>query len=299
MEREDNKVNKLKGQEDWNVWKFQLRVLLTAHEAYKVTTGEQVKPDEQEGQIVAEFQRKLKEWTKADSVAQKLIVLNVSEQPMLHILNCQTAAEMWRKLVKIYEGKNETNKHLLQQNWFILNKDSSDDLATHISKMQDLAYLFKITGESISDSMIITKILMTLHSTMSHFVSAWESTSERERTITNLTSRLIAEETRQNNLDPNNNNALMAGKGKKNFVKRKKPGKCHNCGKPGHWKRECRIKKNNDKEDKTSETQKTKGEAGWSRRKSSFRSRIARRRMDYALWCYGTYDVSIRLASGL
>lgn len=44
--------------------------------------------------------------------------------------------------------------------------------------------------------MIITKVLMSLPHSMKHFVSAWESTLAERQTLTDLTSRLLVEETR-------------------------------------------------------------------------------------------------------
>lgn len=61
-EREDSKIDKLKEHEDWNMWKFQLTVLLRAHDVYSVVNGETLKPDEGQIAQVATFQRKLKEW---------------------------------------------------------------------------------------------------------------------------------------------------------------------------------------------------------------------------------------------
>lgn len=103
------------------MWKFQMKVLLTSGEAWDVVMGGVTKPVQPAGgtQIeVAEYQKKLKAWVKADSTAQKLIILNVSEQCMLHLLNCQSGKEMWDKLTSVYEGKNATSIHMLQAKWF-------------------------------------------------------------------------------------------------------------------------------------------------------------------------------------
>lgn len=45
----------------------------------------------------------------------------------------------------------------------------------------------------ISDSMIISKVLATLPEEYGYFASAWDSTVRNNKTLENLTSRLIAE----------------------------------------------------------------------------------------------------------
>lgn len=97
---------------------------------------------------------------------------------------------------EVYENKSETSKHLLQQKWYSLGKDVSDDIATHIAKIEDLANRLRALGETMSESMTITKILMTLPPSYQHFVTAWESTSQEQRTLSNLTARLTMEELR-------------------------------------------------------------------------------------------------------
>lgn len=105
---------------------------------------------------------------------------------------------MWEKLHEVYENKNETSKHMLQKQWFALGKDSKDDMATHIAKIRDFAHRLTALGDQIPDSMIVTKVPMTLPTQYQHFVTAWESASEDQRTLTNLTSRLTMEEKRIN-----------------------------------------------------------------------------------------------------
>ncbi|CAL1677481.1 unnamed protein product [Lasius platythorax] len=91
---------------------------------------------------------------------------------------------MWQKLTSVYEQKSEASIHMLQQDWYNTTKKSSDNIATHIAKLKDIAHRLKLMGEAIADSMIITKILMTLPAGYRHFVSAWESASADGRTHT-------------------------------------------------------------------------------------------------------------------
>ena len=71
---------------------------------------------------------------------------------------------------------------MLQQNWYNATKKSTDNIATHIAKLEDIAHRLKLMSEEISDSMIITKVLMTLPASYHHFVSAWESAPELNAT---------------------------------------------------------------------------------------------------------------------
>ena len=140
----------------------------------------------------------------------------------------------------------------------VYQKEPSDDIATHIAKLENLAHWLQTLGEKIPNQMIITKILMTLSPSFKYFISAWDSTQPNERILTNLISRLTIEETRTETEEKAQNIAFTANKQynkynnnnqnnnqyKKNFKKgNAKPGVCHYCHKPGHWIRECRKRK--------------------------------------------------------
>ncbi|KAL6419235.1 hypothetical protein ACFW04_011504 [Cataglyphis niger] len=92
----------------------------------------------------------------------------------------------------------------------VLSHDS-DDIATHIAKLEDIAHRLKLMGETIADFMVITKILMTLPTGYRNFVSAWESAPAGERTLENLKARLIiTEESRHTVGKDKNGNALSS-----------------------------------------------------------------------------------------
>ena len=69
---------------------------------------------------------------------------------------------------------------MVQTQFYQYVKESSDDLATHISKVEGIAERLKQLGEHVPDSMIMTKILNT--SEFNHFASAWESIPKAKRT---------------------------------------------------------------------------------------------------------------------
>lgn len=173
MDNELARIERLKGVENWGTWKFQVKILVQTADALEIVNGSVERPipptETGSAELLAEYRKNLKAWNILDSKAQKIIATTVSEQPLLHIMNCQSSKEMWDKLHEVFESKNETAKHILQQQWYVLERKTTDDMATHIAKVKDLAHRLRMLDEPVSDSMIMTKILMTLPSSYQHF----------------------------------------------------------------------------------------------------------------------------------
>lgn len=256
MEGESVRIDKLKNVENWGTWKFQVKVLLVANESWDVVTGESLKPQPPRGNdaaILAEHIKEVKKWIKRDGTAQKTIVTTVSNQPLLHIINCSTSKEMWDKLHQVYENKNQASVHMLQRQWYTLEKDPLDGIAAHIARIEALGHRLSVMGEPISEGMIMTKILMTLPTSYQHFSAAWDSTREEDKTLANLASRLTIEEFKMVSQEKQDDSAFASKTSHDKRVKAKsdskkifkKTGKCFKCGKEGHWKNECKKKSNN------------------------------------------------------
>ncbi|KAJ8881725.1 hypothetical protein PR048_018211 [Dryococelus australis] len=77
------------------------------------------------------------------------------------------------------------------------------------------------------------KILSSLPDRFRHFLTAWESTPKSDRTLTNLTARLLAEEERGNTSSTHDNVAFKTVN--KNIV-------CFKCNKRGHIAQNCMKK---------------------------------------------------------
>jgi len=266
MENESIKINKLTGNENWETWKFQVKVIMTAADIFDVVIGKSKKPvltkssSETEDDARKRYGVDYSIFKKADNKAQKYIVTSVDEQPLQYIMNCDTAKEMWDKLLSVYEQKSDSSVTLIQQKFYSYVMNPDDNMAIHISKLESLSRKLKQLGEPISDSMLISKIIMTLPENYKHFYSAWDSIPNVDKTLSNLSSRLMVEETRQTQgndaqRDTASSSAFSAkksyGTNKEKYTKignsenqrnnDKKPGKCNHCKKPGHWKRECQI----------------------------------------------------------
>lgn len=73
--------------------------------------------------------------------------------------------------------------------FFNLQMDPNDSIVIHSSKLQSLVKLLKDLGETVSDGISMTSLLMSLPSEFSHF----HSTAADQQTYENLTERLVIE----------------------------------------------------------------------------------------------------------
>lgn len=166
MDSELVKIDKLLCAEQWTTWKFQVKILLNANDLFEVVPGDDPKPpaDMDSDKKVIE-----KKWLQRDRKAQKIIATTVGGQALIHIINCSTAQEMWSKLLSVYDHKTTTSINMLQQRFYSYEKDPHDDVTTHISKLETLPQQLREAGETVSNSMLTTKILMTLPKQFAHF----------------------------------------------------------------------------------------------------------------------------------
>lgn len=227
----NNSLMKLEGASNWNIWKFQTKVLLRGQGWLEVVEGRALKPEDPAEQI---------SWENKDAKAQTMLVTRMTENVMLNVISCSTAAEMWRKLQSVYEQKTETNIHMIQQRFFQYKFEPGTEMSIFLSKIQELQNQLKQLGEEVSDKFVITKVLMSLPEEYKHFVSAWESAPDDRQTMDNLIARLLVEEERvkEKNEQPSSSGSTAF------LVKDKKNLKCFKCNKLGHFISECRSNNN-------------------------------------------------------
>ncbi|CAG9138784.1 unnamed protein product [Plutella xylostella] len=178
-----------------------------------------------------EDKSEIEKWEVKDAKAQNLIVMHVSEKIIPQISNCQSACEIWSKLLTIFEQKGELSVHILQQKFFAMRYEENDSMSQYLSRFEGILCKLRNINAEVSDSMAITKITSSLPVQYQHFVSAWESVPADKRTLEELTARLLIEEQRFNSRKEEEEvTAFAAFKGRK----------CFKCGKIGHYKKDCR-----------------------------------------------------------
>jgi hypothetical protein len=119
---------------NFHLWKFQLGILLQGQELWEVTNGTHEKPEASSSEATR------KEWITKDNKAMMYITQSLDIKQLSFLINCEKANEMWTKLTSIYEQNNMSSIHMVQQMFFEYKKDDVDDMATHISKVENSHY---------------------------------------------------------------------------------------------------------------------------------------------------------------
>ncbi|KYM94579.1 PREDICTED: uncharacterized protein LOC108781191 [Cyphomyrmex costatus] len=188
---------------------------LEANELYEYVDGTSIKPEIDTANYAAD----VIVWRRSNAKARRAISTACHKQPLLQIMNCQTAKDMWTTLKSTYEQASKSNIVFLQQKYYSFTKEPTDNITVFLSKLMEIVQQLRDQNENISDSMVITKILMSLPPEYNHFHSAWESTGPESQTMANLRARLLGEELRLKSQDQVENvEALVA---KKNLWKKR------------------------------------------------------------------------------
>lgn len=220
-----NQVVRLSDKDNFEIWKFQVDILLKSSGLYDVIDG-----TNQLSECTTNEERA--KWEKADAKAQRVLTTTITKSCVLHVMNCKNSKEMYAKLTNIYEGEVEQRKCRLMQEFFCYTYKKGTNMATFLSELENVAVNLKTVNNNIDDEILTSKILSTLPEQCKYFASAWESTAKIDKTLANLKSRLLIEESR-----------VKESEDKEEAVAFKAIDKrCYNCSKTGHFAKSCRFR---------------------------------------------------------
>lgn len=161
-------VEKLRDITSFDIWKFQVTVLLKSSGLMNIVEGEEA--------FVETMEEKTKKlWIKNDAKAQRILIGTIDKKVFMHVINCKTSAEMYKKLCLLFKKDTEQQKCNLLQEFLNYTFERGSDMSLHISKLENLAYRLNAMDQEIDETMLISKILSSLPDRFNYFRAAWES----------------------------------------------------------------------------------------------------------------------------
>ncbi|CAG7698781.1 unnamed protein product [Allacma fusca] len=265
-EIDPSRIEKLKGSNNYLIWRKEVETFLVAGKMDEVALGTKMYPstgpDDQ------------KAWTRLDKSAQSIILDTVEPEVKSSIQMSATSFEMWTLLKNTYEITSTSSvKDLLAQFYSLVVTEDCGPIET-INRLQFIAGQLNSMDPKmikLSSKQILAKAVHSLkEEKYDSMVTAWKAHPKADQTLPNLIQfirlfmagkyekRVTHRALFFHAVNPKNGNDAV-GKGKKN------PWNCHNSGQKGHWKAECRSgKKDNNKngnQPKSDEKSEPKGNA--------------------------------------
>ena len=194
-----------------------------------------------------EWKKELKEWKSGEAVAKQQITSSIPDSLFLKIHSNGSTFLIWKALEDHFQKRSQMvaiNLHRHMQNQCCGDKDN---IIAHFAVLQTMQEDLASMGQKLEDSDFYAIVMGSLPGSYDPYISTVNATSSVLGTTLSADDLIltVTEEYKRRTLKnkggkKDDNVAFYsndAGKDQKGGLKRK--GECHNCGKKGHWMRDC------------------------------------------------------------
>ena len=139
------------------------------------------------------------EFHKLDLKAQDIITSLISDDFLEYVRDQTTAKGMWDSLCATFERRSCQGQTLVRKELANLKLLEGGNLNAHLIKFDNLVRQLKAAGAKPSEGDLISQLFITLPASYDAVVTALENLAEEDLKLSTVKSRLLGEETKQNN----------------------------------------------------------------------------------------------------
>ena len=208
-------------------WKIQCKMALLKEDLWAIVNGSEEAPSTTDAAARKKFMcRKDK--------ALAIIVMAIEPKLLYLIGDPQDPKVVFDKLVNTFQKKTWVNKFRLRRKLHSLKLNAGESFQQHLKVFVETCDELAVVGDPLQDANKVIYLLASLPESFDTIVTAMEA-QDKVPEWDNVIEKLLHEEKKKSQAPLKDDCALV------NNVKTKKQLKCHECGKVGHFKRDCRV----------------------------------------------------------
>ena len=216
---------------NYPTWKLQCKMALMKDGLWAIVDGTETSPAEHEADRYRKF-------VGRRDRALAIIVLSIEPSLLYLIGDPENPVAVWDKLANQFQKKTWANKLELRRKLYSLRLKEGESVQSHVKVMIEIFEALAVIGDPVSEEDRVVHLLASLPESFNMLVTALEANPEVPK-MESVTERLLHEERKMKDRKENEGGHTKAMMAHNSFGQKKK-FTCHYCGKPGHFKRNCR-----------------------------------------------------------
>jgi gag-polypeptide of LTR copia-type len=160
------KIDKL-NDKNYHTWKQKIELLLPFRDLDEVVFGDPP-PDMATDEEVAYAFKKLDEKAKA------VIGLTLSDEHLEHVRDAQTAADVWKCLMNVFQRCSLLNKLAARRRFYTVSMGEDENMLGYINRARHIADELKSMECVVGDEEVVMAILMVCRRSMTTLLSRWK-----------------------------------------------------------------------------------------------------------------------------
>uniref|UniRef100_A0A0A9YFM0 Retrovirus-related Pol polyprotein from transposon TNT 1-94 n=1 Tax=Lygus hesperus TaxID=30085 RepID=A0A0A9YFM0_LYGHE len=229
---------KLDGQNNYNDWKFAMRMSLVYDQIdWCITEGAQIELtaenvaalgiDDEQRQRVEQLRY------EQDKKALAKIALNIKPCCYVHVRSAKTALEAWTSLQNAYESKGLTRRLTLLRTLLGLKMRDFPSMEKYVNEVMSVAHKLEDIGKPLDDELVAVIMLSGLTEKYDPMVMAIENSK------TTLTTDYVKGQLLVQDKGATSSESAYFSKSKDKKSKGKKTYECYGCGSTKHLRYQC------------------------------------------------------------
>jgi len=186
-------------------WKFRIETLLTEldliqyiEKSYKEMVNVS---DGDTAQQRVEKETMLADHKKKDRKCRSQIIQRIADSHLEYAKDQETAHDIWQSLCSIFERKGIAGQLLTRKALLTMKFNAANDtLSSHLLKFDKLIRELRSTGAKLEETDIVCHLLLTMPAEYDTVVTAIETLSMKQLTVSFVKNRLLHEESKRKDI---------------------------------------------------------------------------------------------------